>query len=148
MKHVLPLLLYFLGWEFLATIYDSDVLPHLEDILFALFKADLHSLIIHIAISCLRVFISLFFEMFDLKKSNKIEMIGNVNPKASWLRENKYWDMNIEKKLRNYLLRHLEFSEELKLEILLHEMISKTRFAILDRSTFKTITLEKSKYLN
>ena len=93
-------------------------------------------------------FISLFCEKFDIKKPNKIEVVGNVNPKASWLRKNKYWDMNIEKKLRNYLLRHLEFSEELKLEILLHEMISKTRFAILDRSTFKTITLEKSKYLN
>lgn len=93
-------------------------------------------------------FISLFCEKFDIKKPNKIEVVGNVNPKASWLKKNKYWDKNIEKKLRNYLLRHLEFSEELKLEISLHEMISKTRFAMLDSSTFRSITLEKSKYLN
>ena len=93
-------------------------------------------------------FIALFCEKFDIKKPNKIEVVGNVNPKASWLRKNKYWDKNIEKKLRHFLISHIEFSNELKTEILLHEMISKKRFAILDSSAFKDITLEKSKYLN
>ena len=93
-------------------------------------------------------FISLFCEKFDLKKPNKIEVIGNVNPKASWLTKNKYWDMNIEGKIRDYLVRQLELSEELKMELVLHKMISKKRIAMLDNSTFRQIGLERSKLLN
>ena len=93
-------------------------------------------------------FITLFCEKFDIKKPNKIEVVGNVNPEASWLRKNKYWDKNIEKKMRHFLISQIEFAKELKTEILLHEMISKKRFAILDSLVFKDITLEKSKYLN
>ena len=93
-------------------------------------------------------FINLFCERFDIEKPNKIEVVGNVNPKASWLKKNKYWDENIEKKLRNYLLHQVEFSEELKMELLLYEMISKKRFAMLDSSTFKDNGLKRSKYLN
>ena len=68
-----------------------------------------------------------------------MEVVGNVNPKASWLRKNKYWDKNIEK--IETFFNQSSGSNELKTEILLHEMISK-RFAILDSSAFKDITLK------
>ena len=93
-------------------------------------------------------FISLFCEKFNLKKPNKIEVIGNVNPKASWLTKNKYWDKNSEEKIRDYLVRQVGLPEELKMELFLHEMISKKRFAVLDNSTFREIGLGRSKYLN
>ena len=75
-------------------------------------------------------------------------MIGNVNPKASWLTKNKYWDKNIEEKIRDYLVRQVRLPEELKMELFFHEMISKKRFAVLDNSTFREIGLGRSKYLN
>ena len=93
-------------------------------------------------------FISLFCEKFDLKKPNKIEVIGNANPKASWLTKNKYWDKNIEEKIRDYLVRQVESSQDLKIELFAHEIVSKKRIAILDNSTFRQIGQERSKYLN
>ena len=81
-------------------------------------------------------FVSLFCEKFDINEPRKIEAIGNVNPKASWLKKNKFWDKNIEKILRNYLVSQVKLSQELRMEMLLHEIISEKKYAILDKSTF------------